>query len=93
MPLPHFILIALTQYGSVLGCIYLHKCMPTRDFTNVNELIFESPPYLTVPHSSHSACTVLPLITIRLKKFFVLWHRHQPTIHHISTAKALTLIK
>lgn len=58
----------------------------------VNELIFESPPYLTVPHSSHSALTVLPFNHNQDGKFFVPWNRHQPTIHCISMTKALTLI-
>lgn len=53
-PLPDFTPIPLTQHGSFLSWIYLHKCMPTRDFTNLKkstrELISLSVPYLTVPH-------------------------------------------
>lgn len=53
----------------------------------VNELLSESAPYLTVPHPFTICLHRIPFDPSQNGKLFVLWNRHQSTIHHISMTK------
>lgn len=58
----------------------------------VNEVLFESVPYLTVPHPSTRCLHLISFNHTQDGKLFVLQKSHQHTIHHISMTKALMLI-
>lgn len=58
----------------------------------VSELLFESAPYLTVPHPFTLCLHRISFNTISQSGWKILRAVEQSTIHHISMTKALTLI-
>lgn len=61
-------------------------------FYKSEKVLFESSPYLTVPHPFTLCLHRISFNHSQDGRLFVLWNSHQPTIHHISMTKALTLI-